>query len=405
MTATFAARRRLTASLAARLTELRASALWSPAAWEARARRPPPDADHAGHIRAALDWLCRAQDAAGGAGISRGYGLTWDPTLRRAGWQPPDPEATACSIPTLFHAADRFDRAELVERALRAAHWRLDVRSRSGGLPRGGAAPPIAALDAGPAILGWLAAWDHAADVRSAEAALAAGRGLAAALARDAGAAGAGATPRAALAAWALAEAGVRLGEAEFRETARACLRSVAARQRENGWIPGCAPQGPEPPDLAALADAVRGLLEGGRVLAEPALLACAMRTARALAAAVRDDGRMPGRLDPAWRAAARWSCLPGQARIADAWLRLLELTGDASWIEPSGRVVRFLKATQHRASRDPGLRGGILGASPAGAGHAGYQVLAGATRSFVDTLIRHRDARLGATRPVPVLA
>lgn len=402
-TASSSARRRFTASLAARLTELRASPLWSPAAWEARARRPPPDADHADHIRAALDWLCRAQDAAGGAGISRGYALTWDPTLRRAGWQPPDPETTGATIPALFHAADRFGRADLAERALRAAHWQIDVRSRTGGEPAG-AAPPAAARQAGPAILGWLEAWDHIADVRSAEAALAAGRALAAALASDADTR-AGATPRAAHDAWALAEAGVRLGEAEFRETARACLRRVAARQRENGWIPDCAQRDPERPDLAALADAVRGLLEGGRVLAEPALLACATRAARALAATVGDEGRMPGRLDPAWRAAARWSCLPGQARIADAWLRLLELTGDASWLEPTGRVVRFLKATQHRASRDPGLRGGILGAYPAGGDHGRYQVLAWATKSFVDTLIRHRDARLDATRPVPVLA
>src|SRR5438093_1123759 len=149
--------------------------------------------------------------------------------------------------------------------------------------------------------------------------------------------------------AWALAEAGARLDERRFTAAAARSLHAAADLQTENGWLPRCCLTDPEQPLLHTLAYAIRGLLEGGRVLGEPRLLHAAERAARSLTAKVRTDGWMPGRYRSDWSPAVRWSCLTGQAQMANNWMRLAEITGDATWLEPVPAVLRFLKRTQNR--------------------------------------------------------
>src|SRR5207244_4170744 len=71
----------------------------------------------------------------------------------------------------------------------------------------------------------------------------------------------------------------------------------------------------------------------------------------RPLTAKVRTAGWMPGRYRSDWSPAVRWSCLTGQAQMANNWMRLAEITGDATWLEPVPAVLRFLKRTQNRRS------------------------------------------------------
>jgi hypothetical protein len=82
-------------------------------------------------------------------------------------------------------------------------------------------------------------------------------------------------------------------------------LRAAAALQAQNGWLPSCCLSDPEQPLLHTLAYAIRGLLEGGRVLSDPPLLQAAERAAAALLAPVRPDGWMPGRFRADWSPAA----------------------------------------------------------------------------------------------------
>ena len=104
----------------------------------------------------------------------------------------------------------------------------------------------------------------------------------------------------------------------------------------------------------------------------------------------------MPGRYRSDWSAAVRWSCLTGQAQMANNWIRLAEVTGDREWPEPVPAVLRFLKRTQSRRSRDPGVRGGIKGAWPVGGGYGAYEVLSWATKFFADALMRHQGVKTG---------
>jgi hypothetical protein len=104
----------------------------------------------------------------------------------------------------------------------------------------------------------------------------------------------------------------------------------------------------------------------------------------------VRADGWLAGRFAPGWRPAVAWSCLTGQAQMVNNWLRVYAVTGEGRWLEPVPRVLEFLKRTQNRRSGVDGLRGGIKGSAPVGGEYGRFEVLAWATKYFVDALIRH---------------
>ncbi len=413
--------RRAASVLSGGLRDVRALPVWSAEVRQesqvTRAGGHPIHRSHVPHLVAAVDWLCRAQDATGSAGIARGFSLAWNPYFRSRGWQPAYPETTGYIIPTLFHAARRLGRPDLADRARRAARWEIQEQLPSGAVQGGvvGQTRSPAVFNTGQVILGWLSAWEETGEATFAEAALRAGHYLAPIL-RDSDAAAAGLTRFARTdatlyntrTAWALAEAGVRFGEERFVEAAARYLATAAERQHANGWIPACCLYDPERPLLHTLAYAIRGLLEGGRVLESSHLLERAEIGARALIGAVQPGGRTAGRFDSEWSPAVTWSCLTGQAQTVCIWLRLHEITGDPTWLEPTEEVLCHLKATQNLSSSDPGLRGGIKGADPVGGDYGRYEVLSWATKFFADALMRHEVAISGRDsifRRVPALA
>ena len=404
---------RLQTSLERRLRAIRAHPLLNPTAlaegWREWLRSYPVDPTHESHLVAAIEWLVRAQDATPDAGLSRAYSLVRHLHYGRRGWQPSYPETTGYIIPTLYAAARRFGRPELAVRAERAARWEIEIQLPTGAV-RGGAIgerESPAVFNTGQVLLGWLAAFEETGQGSFADAARRAARYLVATLDPDghwrsdnSRFARADATLYNTRTAWALAEAGARLDERRFSAAAARSLHAAADLQTENGWLPWCCLTDPAQPLLHTLAYAIRGLLEGGRVLNEPRLLHAAERGARPLTATVGTDGWMPGRYRSDWSPAVRWSCLTGQAQMANNWMRLAEITGDATWLEPVPSVLRFLKRTQNRHSGEPGLRGGIKGAWPVGGAYGAYEVLSWATKFFADALMRHE-----AASPVSVLA
>jgi hypothetical protein len=365
----------------------------------------PVDPDHRPHLVEAIDWFVRAQDAAPDDGIPRGYGVLYIPYFGRRGWQPSYPETTGYIIPTLLEAAHHLNRPALAERAVRAARWEIDVQLETGAVQGGvigeGRSPAI--FNTGQVIFGWLAAFEATGDGRFADAARRAAAWLASVMGADgrwqhgeSDFARKDATLYNARASWALAEAGMVLEEAKFRDAAHRNLRFVAQSQARNGWFPHCCLSDPERPLLHTLAYTVRGLSEGGRVLQDSALIGAGARAAEALAGTVRADGFMPGRYRNDWSGLEDWSCLTGNVQMANNWMRLALITGESRWLEPVERVLAFVKRTQNRTSRDPGLRGGIKGSSPLGGEYSRHQILNWATKYFADALMRHEQHRAG---------
>jgi len=385
--------------------------------WRESLEGYPADPEHEPHLVAAIAWLARAQDATPDGGISRAFTLAWHPHFGRRGWQPPYPETTGYIIPTFYAAARRLGCPGLSVRAERAARWEIDIQLPTGAARGGVLGEPEspAVFNTGQVLLGLLAAFEKTAQGSFADAARRAARYLVAMLEGDghwrkgnSRFARADATLYNTRTAWALAEAGLRLADASFTDAAARNLRAAAALQAPNGWLPYCCLTDPERPLLHTLAYAIRGLLEGGRVLNDARLVHAAERAARPLVAAVRGDGWMPGRYRSDWSAAVRWSCLTGQAQMANNWIRLAEITGDPQWVEPVPAVLGFLKRTQNRHSAEPGVRGGIKGAWPVGGDYGAYEVLNWATKFFADALMRHEAIQtngLTAAATVPVLA
>ena len=400
---------RVLRSLAGRLRSLKGHPALHPSIWreiwaERNGGHPVSD-DHRPHLEAALDWLSQAQDATPDDGFARGYSGVWHAHFRRRGWIPSYPETTGYIIPTLYHAARTLGRPDLAARAERAARWEIAIQLPSGAVRGGVIGEPEspAVFNTGQVIFGWLAAHEETKAAAFADAAARAARWLVSVQDADghwrkggSRFAKTGISLYNARTAWAVAEAGARLGEAAFTYAAARNLRAVAARQHTNGWLPDCCLSDVERPLLHTLAYALRGLLEGGRVLGDERLIHHATLGAERLAGAVRQDGWMAGRFRADWSAAAEWSCLTGDAQMVNNWIRLSEITGDAKWKDPVPRALRYLKTTQNRAGPDPGMRGGIKGSAPIGGGYNRYQTLNWATKYFADALMRDDRVRSG---------
>lgn len=352
-----------------------------------------------------MDWVVRAQDATPDDGIARGYSVLYSPYFKSRGWQPSYPETTGYLIPTLFEAARELNRPDLAERAVRAADWEIAIQLPSGAVQGGvigeGRTPAI--FNTGQVMFGWLAALEITTERRYAEALRRAGQFLVSAMDsqgqfRDGESdfARKDATLYNARVTWALAEAGQALGEPAFTAAAQRHLRMVASRQAGNGWFPHCCLTDPARPLLHTIAYTIRGLLEGGRVLGDPQLLAAGSRAAEALLLLVAADGWLPGRLAADWSPAVTWSCLTGEVQMANNWMRLHLITGESRWLEPVPRVLQFVKRTQNRTSADPGLRGGIKGSAPMSGDYGRHEILNWATKYFADALMRHGQLARG---------
>src|ERR1039457_2206669 len=80
------------------------------------------------HLREALIWLYRAQDATPDRGVSHSY-------LIGTGWMRSYPETTGYIIPTLLNWAALTGEEEARRRALEMADWELSIQLENGAIP------------------------------------------------------------------------------------------------------------------------------------------------------------------------------------------------------------------------------------------------------------------------------
>jgi DUF1680 family protein len=360
------------------------------------------------HLDAAIEWLCRAQDATGGGGVARSYALRYMRGHRRRGWLAAYPETTGYIIPTFLAYAAVSGRDDLRERALRMAGWEVDVQMESGAVQGGviGHTPSPAIFNTGQVLFGWAAAHRETGDSRFQKAASRAADFLVEAMDAD-GAwrrhgsrfARQGVNVYDARTAWGLLDASLVTGDARHREAALRNLRFALTRQRANGWFEECCLDDNRRPLLHTIAYTMEGLLEAGAIVGETGFIDAARRAADALVARQRPDGSLGGRFDAEWRPAARWSCLTGNAQTSIVWLRLAELTGDGRYTDAARRMNQYLMSTQDLQAADPGVRGGIKGSDPIYAEYGSHEYLNWAAKFFADALMLEARAAAGGAR------
>jgi hypothetical protein len=244
-------------------------------------------------------------------------------------------------------------------------------------------------------LFGWLSAWQQTQDARFHDSAMRAADWLVAAQDPD-GAWRRHASPFAAQGvntyntrvAFALAKASQALQEQRYLDAAVRNVQWALTQMQPNGWLQNNDLEDNDRPLTHTIAYATRGILEVGLIAADSALIEAAACVARAVAQTQRRDGALPGRLDSAWRAASRWTCVTGNAQMAIIWQRLAAETGDHSWKPAAERANRFNLSIQDVAAVDEAVRGGMPGSYPRSGGYMKNRYPNWAAKFFMDALI-----------------
>ncbi len=360
-------------------------------AWALPRRRQRPVTPEQA-LAAAAAWLARAQDATGCGGVSAYYDAA------KQAWVGAYPETTGYVIPTLLRYALVSDDETYRARALRMAAWESDIQLADGGVRAGTldareVVPTI--FNTGQVLFGWLAAWQATGDTRFRDSLIRAADWLVTAQDAD-GAWRRFASPFAkpsvnaynTRVAFALAEVGHALEERRYLDAAVRNADWALTRMQANGWLADNDLQDNARPLTHTIAYATRGLLEVGRIAAEPRFTNAAERVARAVVQTQRRDGALPGRLDRNWSPAARWTCVTGNVQMAIIWQLLGRQTGDTVWQAAADRAIDFTLGIQNMTARDPAVRGGLPGSHPRRGGYMRHRYPNWAAKFFMDALM-----------------
>jgi hypothetical protein len=355
-------------------------------------RRAPANLDPELSLRAAAEWLSRAQDATKSGGVSAHYDA-----LRRK-WAGAYPEATGYIIPTFFRYAELCGEAAYRERAVRMAKWESEIQLPDGAV-RAGTMDAISAVptifNTGQVLFGWLSAWQESQDAHFRDSLIRAADWLVAVQDED-GAWRRFASPFATHSlnayntrvAFGLAKAGKALGEHKYIDAGVRNIEWALTQMHPNGWLENNDLEDNSRPLTHTIAYATRGILEVGLITSSGMFVDAATLIARAVAQSQRDDGALPGRLDAEWKSAASWSCVTGNAQMAIVWQRLAYEAGDCSLLPAAEKTNRFNIAVQDISARDPGIRGGIPGSYPRGGGYMTHRYPNWAAKFFMDALM-----------------
>ena len=343
------------------------------------------------HVRGAIDWLCRAQDARNGrtdaGGVSAGWGF-------EHGWLPSYPETSGYIVETFIAAAHALERPDLLARANRIVDWELAIQHADGAFPghfgEPGSQPVI--FNTGQIMHGMLAGLLQLGRRECLDAAVRAGHWLA----RQQDADGCwrrfehNATPHTynTRATWALLATALVSGEAELETAAIRNLDWALAQQRESGWFANNAFVPNANPFTHTIAYAIRGLLECGVLLHRERYTDAALKAATALARRQRSDGWLAGTYDEEWMPGASYCCLTGVAQMAINWIRLAQETGHAELRDNARRALGFVKGQQRLDDRDPVVRGAIAGSTPIWGAYARFEFPNWAAKFFADAVM-----------------
>ncbi len=345
------------------------------------------------HLRAAVDWLLRAQQATPDDGVAHSY------DLRRKVWHASYPETTGYIIPTLIDYAELFNAPEYRAAALRMTDWEIAVQMPDGGVRAGTMAAEVVVptiFNTGQVLFGFARAVVATREPRYEQALRRAADWLVAAQDTDGAwrkfpspfAPGSKVKAYNTRSAFGLVRAFQALGDTRWLAAADANAAWALATALPNAFLPdNCLTDNPSPL-THTLAYAMRGLMEIGVATGKSAYIDHAVRMADAIAARQRPDGAMPGRYNADWQPAASWSCLTGNSQLAINWFRLARITGDKRFEQHARAANRYNMRAQNLIERDPNRAGALKGSHPINGGYMTWRYPNWATKFFADALM-----------------
>lgn len=339
-------------------------------------------------VRAAVCWLCHAQDSQNDGGVSLRYSLI-------KGWDASYPETTGYIIPTFLHYAQLTGDETLRARALQMAEWELSIQKPDGSFGGGAVNSGYDSFvfDTGQVIFGLVAAHRATGDRKFIDGAIKAGRWLVSVQHPS------GMWDRFTFhgiphvyytrVAWALAELGAYIHDKLFTEAAERNVTWAIGRQRTNGWFEqaGFTSVAHAAPYTHTIAYTIEGVLEVGACLRHEHYIAAATRSAQALQRIMHREGCYLGTYSQDWTSNAGYSCLTGNAQIALIFGRLHHITGDASYLDSMRVANHFLcRHQEHLGGAE--TMGAIAGSWPVWGQYQRYAYPNWAAKFFIDSLL-----------------
>lgn len=297
-------------------------------------RLPVDEVSLTQHLDEAMGWLCHAQDAVQGGGISYGF------DVKLGTWLPPYPETTGYIIPTFLEYARNYGRCmtdsalqSLWERARRMAHWLTTIQLECGALPAGTVAiePQPTVFNTGQVLQGWCCAYREFNDEHLRRCLVRAAQWLVSVQDKD------GcwrrflssltvptpATYNVRTAA-ALLETAELLNDTRFRRAAIKNFDWALTQQCENGWFANNCLTDNDRPLTHTIGYTLEGLLDAAVRLNCERYLSAVRRASVPLMHAVQANGFLSGRFDGSMAAAGglelldrRLSNCPGVVPVA----------------------------------------------------------------------------------------
>ena len=365
---------------------------------DAIGRRSQPEYDHLDHLRAAIDWLCLAQDVRKNKPDSGGVSAGWS---FEDGWLPSYPETSGYIVETFIAAAAVLDRPDLVDRARRIIDWELSIQRPDGAFPghfgEPGSRPVV--FNTGQIMHGMLAGYLQLRRTDCLEAAVRAGRWMARVQDadgcwRDFEHNGVPHTYNT-RASWPLLAVALIAGEASQKVAAIRNLDWALAQQRASGWFANNAFTPSRAPFTHTIAYAIRGFLESGVLLGDSRYIDAAVKAACAVANVQRTDGWLAGTYDGDWVPRASYCCLTGVAQMSINWMRCAREAGAIELRGNAGTALSFLKRRQRLDDRDEVARGAIAGSTPIWGAYSRFEFPNWAAKFFADALMMDHNGSL----------
>ncbi len=349
------------------------------------------------HLKAAIEWLTRAQDITKCGGVSAGYSL-------ETGWDPPYPETTGYIIPTFLQYAYFINDPSYIKRAEMMGNWEIKIQLPSGAI-RGGIGkenkPKV--FNTGQVILGWIALFEETKKEKFLKAAIKAANWLEEIQDSD------GKWSKKVYlgiphsyntrVAWSLLEVFKHTNDEKYKQASERNILWVFSHAKKNGWLENMGFYKDLPPLTHTIGYTLRGLLESSFYLSDnikqnALKIVCKAAENIMMRYELKNKHHytkpsfLPATFYPNWNSNDKYSCLTGNAQIAIIWLKLFLLKNDIRFFYAALKIIEQIKITQLIASKDLGIKGGIAGSYPIWGEYMTFYYPNWATKFYCDALI-----------------
>jgi uncharacterized protein YyaL (SSP411 family) len=317
-------------------------------------------------------------------------------------WSSSYPETTGYIIPTLINFYRKNNNPEVLEPALKAADFLLNIQKPSGGWQGGRVHEnkPEIVFNTAQVMRGMMAAYAATGNKKYLDSAVQAGNWLAE-IQHPEGFWKEHALMNAARVYDTFVDAPLLelfriTGEENLKTAAIRNLDWVVDRKmKDNGWFEDCdnTVKRNDRPILHTIAYTLDGLIDSGLIINQDKYIEDAKKGADELRKSFLSKGFLPGRYDRNWNGSEHMICT-GCAQMAIVWLKFFRITGDKIYIEAATKMINLLIFIQSRKIKDESMDtlGAIPGSFPLWGRYEPFVFPNWATKFFCDALLLEEE-------------